>query len=157
MRSIKVSTPGSVNAITPSSLFPYTQMTPSSTTIPSATSKSQSARVKQARRGAAESPEVSAPTEAPGIDRQKLATSDGAVAAMAGAVSGEAKDRTFQFVIGHASENVREVIRHMCDRQPALHRVARAVIVGMRITGDRRGDDSMQRRQLRGHPDEGVA
>src|SRR3984957_2016376 len=91
------------------------------------------------------------------VDGQKLAAPDGAVAAVAGAVPGDAKHRTLEPVVRHARKDVRQMMRHARHRQTGIRRGMAAVIFRMRIAGDDTWLDPMQRRQFLCHARETVA
>ena len=85
-----------------------------------------------------------------GLGHQHLAAPDGAVRAVTGTVKGQPNDRAFQFVLGHAADDVRMMMLDFDDRDLVLFLgIARAQIVRMHIAGDAFGPDFKNAFQMR--------
>src|SRR5271167_949772 len=79
---------------------------------------------------------------------QKLATPDGPVETVTGAIPRNAKSGRLDFILGHARKHVRPVMLHGMNGRSRLSGIFGGKIIGMTIAGDEGGRGFVKAREV---------
>ena len=107
--------------------------------------------------GQPEPAEMGDPPPSPRFDQQEFAAPHRPVAAIAGAVKGDAEDWRLDAVLGHAGNDMGKVMLHRDDGHAKRFGHARRGVVGMEVACDAARFDGIEPRQVGDRRGMGVA